>query len=732
MEMAIRDALDGSAFLRIQVLFHWESQRARDLAKMIYRTFSARPSGDGPRIPVRYGLRQVDGGPPPALELNREHEIIVILIDGRMARRARKSDVGIADRWAQLTSDLLRDHGPASISPHRILPVAVDAEALGLAPSLDNTSFVRLDVREGADRDRHLILHIAVRALRVLRDLPRAAGGELDRLPDIPVSLFISHAKRDLPSGPTTMAQGPVKSILAALSQLPVSGWYDSAQIPPGGQFPDEIRNGVLTSSVLVTILTDSWSSREWCRRELLEAKLARRPLIVVDALEQRVVRLFPYLGNSLTLRWRAAIAVLAEGDSDADWPERRSRWEEEDAALVIEAALLEALRHQYEDRRLLAMARENDLVISTPPEALTLAHLPDGTRRVLYPDPPLGHEELERLQMGAGKEHVDLTTPLGELARWQRPAHVQIIALSLSNATDAENYGGGPEHLATVADDLVLYLMIAGLRVAYGGVLGHGALKDGRIEGDDINYIERLFAMVRSHSVLLNDVAARQPAPIENFVAWPLHCEFGDEQLRQYGQLAVLNDLGPPPDLDIDQRELRPLADGFFPPDDPVRRYAWARSLTFMRETVRDKASARVIMGGKLTDYLGLWPGVLEEAVLSLRARQPLYVLGLFGGAARLFIDVLRGVDRGEMTSEWFAQYPTLVGLRGEFSARGHVVQAPEELAKEIRSYAPGGLSSALNNGLNDQENLELSISDDPRTITALILEGLRRTAVV
>jgi hypothetical protein len=31
---------------------------------------------------------------------------------------------------------------------------------------------------------------------------------------------------------------------------------------------------------------------------------------------------------------------------------------------------------------------------------------------------------------------------------------------------------------LATFADDLVLYLLIAGLRVAYGGVLGHDALQ--------------------------------------------------------------------------------------------------------------------------------------------------------------------------------------------------------------------------------------------------------------
>ena len=90
-------------------------------------------------------------------------------------------------------------------------------------------------------------------------------------------------------------------------------------------------------------------------------------------------------------------------------------------------------------------------------------------------------------------ERHIDLTTPLSELARWKRPPGIQTVAVSLSNAPDTEIYGGSPEHLATFADDLVLYLLIAGLRVAYGGVLGHDALQKGAIEGDDINYVERL-----------------------------------------------------------------------------------------------------------------------------------------------------------------------------------------------------------------------------------------------
>jgi hypothetical protein len=711
------------ATLRIQVLFHWESDQARQLAGRLYRTFSARPMGDGPRIPVRYGPRQVDGGPPPTIDLAAEREIIVILVDERMARRARESDRVIADNWGQLVSDLLGKHSPAGTSPHRVLPVALDAGALQLAPTLNYVSFVRLDVRQGDERLRHLILHIAVRALRALQDLPQAGGKPADELPDIPVRLFISHAKKDLPADPAAIAEGPVKAILATLTQLPVQGWYDSADIPPGGRFPDEIQKGVLNSSALVAVLTDNWSSREWCRRELLEAKLAARPLVLVDAIEARVIRLFPYLGNAVTLRWRAAIA--ASDTMDAAWIERKKNWEAEDAALVIEAALLEALRYQHEHRRLLHSIAPNEVALGTPPEALTLAHLPAGTTRVWYPDPPLGREELDRLQP-TGATKIDLTTPLSELARWQRPAGIQTIAVSLSTAPDTDLYGGSPEHLATFADDLVLYLLIAGLRVAYGGVLGHDALQKGAIEGDDINYVERLLAMVRSYSLLLSGVAGKPPVPIENWVAWPIHCRFGDAELRNYGQEATLKELPAPPGLDVTAQELNANSDGFVPPDTPARRYAWARSLTFMRTSMQEGTSARIAMGGRLTGYQGLWPGVLEEGVVALRAGQPLYLLGLFGGAARLLIDALRGKPREELTSAWLSALQGSDELRYEYGRRGHTVQTPEDLALELKQRGAAGLSAVLNNGLSEDENTELVISDDPQRIVALILSGL------
>ena len=678
---------DGEAMttLRIQVLFHWGSDPARRLAANLYTTFSARPLGDGPRVPVRYGPRQTDDAPPP-LDLSAEREIIVILVDERMARRAREGDRAVADKWGQLVADLLAKHPPTGASPHRVVPVALDPAALQLTSTLSQTSFVRLDARQGGDKERHLTLHVAVRALRALQDLPQAGARPTDELPDIPVSLFISHAKKDLPGDASGLAAGPVKAILAALSQLPVRGWYDSAQIPSGGRFPEEIEKGVLGSSALIVVLTDSWSSREWCRREVLEAKLVARPLVVVDALEDRVVRLFPYLGNALTLRWRAAIAAPDDALSGS-----MSHWETEDAAAVIEAALLEAIRYQHEHRRLQQFMGPQEVALSTPPEALTLAHLPAGVTRVWYPDPPLGREELDRLQQSGGPGAtgaIRLTTPLSELAHWKRPPKLQTVALSLSNAPDTDKYGGSPEHLAILADDLVLYLLIAGLRVAYGGVLGHEGLRNGAVASDDINYVARLLATVRSHSTLLNDVTMGTPAPIENWVAWPLHLRFGEQELRVYGQEARLRDLPPPDDLDM--TEVPPAPDGFAAPAAPSQRYARARSLTFMRESMLAETSARIAVGGKISGYLGLWPGVLEEGVMSLRAGQPLFLLGAFGGATRLLIDALRGIPGRSSPALGFPHNLDRMNCGRPIGATATLSRLPKSWPPSCRRSAP------------------------------------------
>jgi hypothetical protein len=46
--------------------------------------------------------------------------------------------------------------------------------------------------------------------------------------------------------------------------------------------------------------------------------------------------------------------------------------------------------------------------------------------------------------------------------------------------------------------------------------------------------------------------------------------------------------------------------------------------------------------MSRKIDSYSGRMPGILEEAMIALALRQPIYVLGGFGGAAQLAGELL------------------------------------------------------------------------------------------
>lgn len=54
---------------------------------------------------------------------------------------------------------------------------------------------------------------------------------------------------------------------------------------------------------VFLAINTDSYSSREWCRREVIEAKLRLVPIIVFDCVRDMVPHAMPYLGNVPVVR---------------------------------------------------------------------------------------------------------------------------------------------------------------------------------------------------------------------------------------------------------------------------------------------------------------------------------------------------------------------------------------------------------------------------------------------
>ena len=189
--------------------------------------------------------------------------------------------------------------------------------------------------------------------------------------------MFLSHAKTD----GVPIAQ-EVRQFLQDGSG--VQNFFDAQDIPEGARWKDVIHEAAAQRNVLLAVRTDGYASREWCRTEVLDAKLNGSALVVLDALESMEARGFPYLGNAPSVRWRGDHTRLSMVE-------------------LLGVLLKQTLRFRYFPIRVNDICRFYELappphVLPAPPELLTVLRARSGSgksMRLVYPDPPLGTEEL-------------------------------------------------------------------------------------------------------------------------------------------------------------------------------------------------------------------------------------------------------------------------------------------------------------------------------------------------
>jgi hypothetical protein len=193
------------------------------------------------------------------------------------------------------------------------------------------------------------------------------------------------------------------------------------------------------------------------------------------------------------------------------------------------------------------------------------------------------------------------------------------------------------------------------------------------------------------------------------------------------------------PADLsEIDAPEFVSEVETFFSDElSPLHRFAWARGMSEMRETQTSEMKARIVMGGKMGPTLSVqpngdlqekWyksriPGVLEEVLTSLRHQQPTYLVGGFGGCARMVADVIRGINREEMSWDFQRRAPYAVEMRNLYETRGVGWSSYEEMDFFLKHLGIEG----LHNGLSIEENEELFETVDIDRIVSLLLKGLQ-----
>lgn len=264
----------------------------------------------------------------------------------------------------------------------------------------------------------------------------------------------------------------------------------------------------------------------------------------------------------------------------------------------------------------------------------------------------------------------------------YREPLSQKAVGISISGSQDMEALGLAEEHLHDAMAEVSRHLLAMGARLVYGGDLReHG-------------FTELLFELVARHRRDA-DVGDGRLA-VANYLAWPVHRSMQLETIRAVSEslaglaeLHFLDDKGQ--DLAADQLEVK---------TSPIASEDWSTGLTTMRHVLTDACDARIVLGGRVTKFKGRMPGIAEEALYSIAAKQPLYVLGGFGGCAREIVEELGlTTPRQAQTAAWAG--------RAKFA---------------------GLTASALNNGLDSTENATLARTVHVDEAVALILRGLLR----
>ena len=135
-----------------------------------------------------------------------------------------------------------------------------------------------------------------------------------------------------------------------------------------------------------------------------------------------------------------------------------------------------------------------------------------------------------------------------------------------------------------------------------------------------------------------------------------------------------------------------------------------------------------QILFAGKAFGFLGLIPGIAEEALCALRSNLAVYIVGAFGGAARLLAEALTTSQMPEAFTidahRADKNFTNMIEGAEAAGMAGVPVQAFGQLQETIKEVR--GDFGRLNNGLTPDENQELMLTSDLGKVVRLITKGL------
>lgn len=360
--------------LSIYLVFHQKSDEARQIAHECYEWFRLN-GDDGDRteagLPTwfRSAVVQLDATRceelfpkaartrdeselpkyefTPAIEWDRATTNVVVILGDRELVADRKTRHALEALCLQIDES---GHARSTL----VLPIELhwSIHQLQYVTSTRNAVRVGDPIPEGVslrDEDtREEWLQHCQRRSRVLRralteSIAREFVSERDanQRPE-PLNVFLSHAKRD-----GRVIAERLRDGVASLGQ--VKTWFDANDLPSGYEWDHPMETAAAGSAALVSVVTDAYPTRPWCRQEVQLARTPRPALREGCTLTEEAARGFTIWSVRPTVavrqpgsQWSRPMAPLVHVPS-IGWPEDDNGTEER-LADVVDRMLLEVL----------------------------------------------------------------------------------------------------------------------------------------------------------------------------------------------------------------------------------------------------------------------------------------------------------------------------------------------------------------------------------------------------
>lgn len=276
-------------------------------------------------------------------------------------------------------------------------------------------------------------------------------------------------------------------------------------------------------------------------------------------------------------------------------------------------------------------------------------------------------------------------------------------VAISVSINEDLEKIGFSEQHLNDISIEIARYIIANDGTALYGGDLR---------ENGFTYYFSELSNQYKKTNEKTFKFVNYFVFPNTKLLTHDVRIDFHSKQIE-------IKEILVPKTVSIDeQKEYKPthcIED----------RYSFCECFKEMRIQMAKDCSARILVGGKSTNYLGYIPGVIEEALYTLKENKPLFLVGGFGGATEKLIRLIKGNFVEELTNDF--QYNTEFLSEFKSYVNSKCVYTDFDVLKtELSKYDVKKISEL--NGLSIEENEMLFSSKNIHQILYLLMKGLKK----